>query len=104
MTEDPKPRQEGDESLFGKVMSDSLKGKVKNFVGDLKIPKELVAHMMTQVDETKKAAVGIVAREVREFLEQTDLAEEISKVLTKVDFEITTRVRFKPRKPSSPDK
>lgn len=94
MTEKKETQQEQEESIFEKVMPDSIRGRVKHLVGDLKMPKELINYMMNQVDETKHAAVGIVAKEVRLFLEKTNLADEIVKVLTKVSFEITTNVRF----------
>jgi MoxR-like ATPase len=71
-------------------------GKLKNFVGEMRLPKEMVNYMMAQVDETKQAAIAVVAREARAFLERTNLSEELAKVLTQVSVEINTRVRFVP--------
>lgn len=94
-----------DHSLFEKVVPDGLKrgfetvlkeGRLKNLIGELKLPKEIVNYIMAQVDDTKQAAIGVVSREVRLFLEQTNLAEEIAKLLTLVSFEIKTQVRFVP--------
>ena len=98
-----------DESIFDRVVPEGLKqkiehgmesvlkdGRLKNFVGDLKLPKEVINYMVSQVDETKHAAIGIISKEVRLFLEKTNLSEEITKVLTKVSFEVTTNVRFVP--------
>jgi hypothetical protein len=102
--EKPKPAPE-EESIFDRVMSDGLKkgfghllrdSRIRNIVGDLKLPKEIVNHIISQVDETKQATVGVVSREVREFLENTNLADELAKLLTQISFEIKTQVRFVP--------
>ena len=89
------PTQE--DSIFEKVLKkDTIAGRVKQVVNDLKMPKEALNYIFKQVDETKHAAVQIIAREVRELLEKTDLAEEAAKVLTSVSFEVTTNIRFVP--------
>ena len=89
------PPQE--DSIFEKVLrKDSIAGRVKQVVNELKMPKEALNYIFKQVDETKHAAVKIIANEVRELLEKTDLAEEATKVLTSVSFEITTNIRFVP--------
>lgn len=102
----PSPRENGGEdegSIFHRVRSDVLKKKVeamlkegviKNLVSELKLPREIVTHLMTQIDETKQAALGVVSREVRLFFENTNLSEELTRVLSQLSFEITTRVRF----------
>ena len=97
---------EDDGSIFNKVRSDVFKrklegmlkdGVLKNLVSELKLPKELVAHLMSQVDETKQAAVSVISREVRRFFENTDLATELEKILSKFSFEVRTTVRFIPK-------
>ena len=63
-------------------------------------PKELVQSVvqtaMAAVDGTKREAVEMVGREMQQFLQQLNLADEIRKVLTSVSFEIRTEVRFVP--------
>lgn len=63
-------------------------------------PKELVNSVaqtvLTAVDGTKREAVEMVGREMQQFLQQLNLADEIRKVLTSVSFEIRTEVRFVP--------
>ena len=61
-----------------------------------KIPKELIGYLFSQVDETKNALVRGVAREVRDFLEATDIAGEVYRALTSLSFEIKTEIRFIP--------
>jgi hypothetical protein len=69
---------------------------IRDLVSDVKLPKEVVSYLFSQVDDTKSAVVRGVAREFREFLEATDLAAEMQKALTSLSFEIKTEVRFIP--------
>jgi hypothetical protein len=69
---------------------------VREFVREMKLPKEVLALMFAQIDETKNGLYRVVAKEIRDFLEQTNLAEELSKVLTTLSFEVKTEVRFIP--------
>jgi hypothetical protein len=69
---------------------------LRQFVGDLKVPKELLHYLYSQIDETKNGLYRVVAKEIRDVLEQTNLADEIAKVLTKLSFEIKTEIRFVP--------
>ncbi|MGH7271805.1 MAG: hypothetical protein ACREJ3_15350 [Polyangiaceae bacterium] len=73
----------------------------KELIGGLKLPRELVNYIIAQVDETKGGLFRVVAKEVREFLEHTNLAGEMQKMLTTVQFEISTTIRFKPNDGSS---
>ena len=52
--------------------------------------------MFSQIDETKNDVLRIVASEVRDFLDATDLASEIKAALTSLSFEVRTEVRFIP--------
>ncbi len=77
----------------------TLKGTdnaIRDLVSDVKLPREIVSYLFSQVDETKNAMVRVVAREVREFLEATDLAQELQKALTSLSFEVKTEIRFIP--------
>src|SRR5580658_10152489 len=69
---------------------------LKHFVGEMKLPKEIVSYMLQQVDETKNGLFRVVANEIREFLEHTNISGEMKKMLTTVQFEINTTVRFSP--------
>lgn len=60
------------------------------------LPKEAASYIFSQVEETKNGVLRVVAREVRDFLEHTNLAGEMSKVLTTLQFEINTTIRFRP--------
>lgn len=66
-------------------------------VGELnKVPREIAGYVFSQIDETKNVLVRVVAREVRDFLQATDLANELQKALTSLSFQIRTEIRFVP--------
>ncbi|MBX3247350.1 MAG: hypothetical protein KF901_09220 [Myxococcales bacterium] len=69
---------------------------VRGVVDDVPLPKEIVSFLFSQVDDTKNALVRVVANEIRDFLEATDLSGELQKALTSLSFEIKTEVRFIP--------
>jgi hypothetical protein len=69
---------------------------LKEFVGGMKLPREAAHYLLAQVEETKNGLFRVVAKELREFLEHTNFAGELQKMLTTVQFEISTTIRFKP--------
>jgi len=69
---------------------------LKEFVGGMKLPRDMATSLLAQVDETKSGLFRVVAKEVREFLQHANLAGELHKLLTTVQFEISTTVRFRP--------
>jgi hypothetical protein len=74
---------------------------LKHFVGEMKLPKEIANYILQQVDETKNGLFRVVAKEMRDFLEHTNISGEMQKMLTTVQFEISTTVRFTPNEQSS---
>ncbi len=79
---------------------------VRRVVGELRLPREALASVLSQIDETKTGIYRVVAKEVRDFLEQTSFAEELTRALTALSFEIKTEVRFVPndaRSRATPD-
>lgn len=67
---------------------------IRDLVGDLKLPKEALQYIYHNVDDTKKGVYRVVAKEIRDVLEHTNLSDEIAEVLTKLSFEISTTIRF----------
>jgi len=76
-------------------------------VSELKLPKEVLALLLAQLEESKNGLYRALAKELRDFLEQTNFADELIAALTKLTFEIKTEVRFvpsqKPRQGVTPD-
>lgn len=71
-------------------------GTLRQVIQDSKIPKELVTAVTSQVDDTKNAILRVVGKEVRRFLEATDLAGELQKALSHVTLHINTEIRITP--------
>jgi hypothetical protein len=69
---------------------------LKEYVGGLKLPREVAGYILAQVEETKNGLFRVVAKEIRDFLEHTNIGSEMQKALTTVQFEINTTIRFKP--------
>jgi hypothetical protein len=76
---------------------------LKEFVGGMKLPREVANYLLSQVEETKNGLFRVVAKEIREFLEHTNLGAEMQKMLTTVQFEINTTIRFKPNDGTTPE-
>jgi hypothetical protein len=74
---------------------DAIRG-LGGMVSDMKLPKEIAGYIFEQIDETKNGALRIVAKEFRDFLEHTELADELRKALTSLSFEVKTEIRFIP--------
>jgi hypothetical protein len=70
--------------------------ELRNLVRELRLPKEVLSELFSQVDDTKTGLYRVVAKEIRDVLEHTQIADEIVKVLTKLSFEIKTEIRFVP--------
>lgn len=70
---------------------------IREVMGDnVRLPKEVVGYVFSQIDETKNAMVRVVAHEIRDFLAATDLSKELQSALTSLSFEIRTEIRFVP--------
>ena len=69
---------------------------VRHLVSEMKLPKEVMGALFGTLDDTKNGLDRVVAREVRDFLEHSNLAEDIVRGLTALSFEIKTEVRFIP--------
>jgi hypothetical protein len=101
--------EEGDGSLRGRAadfMRRALIGGVgalflteegiRNLVGDLKLPKELIGALLSQADKTKQEVVHTLGEELRRFFESAQLHRELRKLLTDVTIEVKAEVRLRP--------
>jgi hypothetical protein len=69
---------------------------IRHLMGEMKLPKEVLSYIYTQIDDTKGDLYRVVAKEIRDVFERMQFADEIAKVLTKLSFEIRTEIRFIP--------
>jgi hypothetical protein len=76
--------------------------KISHLMGEMKLPKEVLSHVYSQIDETKTGLYRVVAKEIRDVLAHTELAEVLTNVLTKLSFEIRTEIRFVPNEAAKP--
>jgi hypothetical protein len=91
--EEPKSEGEGDRKrVFERVLPEILKRVIeravetgasrlaegpenlRQFVGDLKLPKEVLHYLYTQMDDTKSGLYRVVAKEIRDVFERVQLA------------------------------
>lgn len=70
--------------------------KIGHLMGEMKLPKEVLSYLYTQIDDTKTGMYRVVAKEIRDVLEHTEFADVLTKALTKLSFEIRTEIRFVP--------
>jgi hypothetical protein len=69
---------------------------IRNFVAELKLPKDIASYLLLQVDETKAGLYRVVAKEIQSFLDRTNLAEQLTQALGSLALEIKTEIRFVP--------
>lgn len=69
---------------------------IRNAVSDMRLPKDVAKSVVAQAEVTKKEMFRIVGREVRTFLEQSNISQAIAGALADTTVEITTTIRFKP--------
>jgi hypothetical protein len=81
---------------FSEVKIPDVASAVGKALHEARLPREIAGAVLGQIDEAKNDVVRIIAREVRDFLDATDLASEIKAALTSLSFEMRTEVRFIP--------
>lgn len=118
MSSDPSPPRERDDrerSRLDRIVPDLVRKLVdagvekftdppeslRHLLTDLKLPKEAIQVLSAQLDETKKEVMRVLARELREFLEQASLADELNRLLSGLTLEVKTQVRFVPNPDAS---
>ena len=68
---------------------------IRNLVGDMKMPKDALAFLITQADKTRSEVARVVTHEVRRFLESETLRREMWKLLTGVTLEVNATIQLK---------
>jgi hypothetical protein len=69
---------------------------IRSLAGQLKLPGEALAFIVSQAEKTKDDITRIVSDEVRRFLQSEKLREEFLKLLTGMTIEINAKVRLIP--------
>jgi hypothetical protein len=69
---------------------------IRKLANEFSLPKDVAAYLINSAQSTKDELFRIVAREMREFLENLNITNELAKILTTLSFEIKTEIRFIP--------
>lgn len=69
---------------------------IRNVVSEMKLPGDAVRVLLHQADTTKKELFRLVGQEIRSFMEQSNVSQELLKVLGNVTVDIHTTIRFVP--------
>lgn len=69
---------------------------IRNLVSEMKLPGDAVRQLLQQADSTKKDLFRFVGQEIRSFLEQSNLSQELVKVLAGITVNIQTTISFEP--------
>lgn len=104
--EDREDREESEQrGILGRIVKRGIESSMeaisrsedtlRGIVDGMKVPREVAQSMLDQVDETKRGLYTVVAKEMREFLQSTNFAGDVKKILTGLAFEVKMEVRFK---------
>ena len=69
---------------------------IRRIATEMKLPKDVANYLIQQAAASKDELFRIVGRELRNALQQMDMAGELQKLLTAISFEIKTEIRFIP--------
>ena len=92
----------GIEAGWDRLSKGERGGAIRAALGEMRVPKEIAQYIGAQLDDTKNAILKVVSKEIREFLETSHFADELSRLLTTLQFEISTTVRFVPNADGKP--
>lgn len=67
---------------------------IRNALGDLKMPKNVITAAVLQADKTKKEIITLIAREVRQFLDRVEVADIVKKAMAGQTIEIKATITF----------
>lgn len=70
--------------------------ELRQKLADLKLPKDTWNAVLSQLDDGKSGLYRALSKELRDFLQSTNFAEDLVRALTKLSFEIRTEIRFIP--------
>jgi hypothetical protein len=69
---------------------------IRKIANEFSLPKDVATYLINSAQTTKDELFRIVGREMREFLQNVNLSQELQKLLTQLSFEIKTEIRFIP--------
>lgn len=83
-----------------RVVPDFVRRAIENTVGSVQstgvLSKDVIAYLLQQGDKGRRELTRVVAKEVGDFLRQTDVSSEVVKILTNIQVDVSASVRFRP--------
>ncbi len=73
---------------------------LRSLAGQLKLPKEVLSHLLQQAEKTKDDVGRIASEEIRRFLQSETLRREFLELLSQMTVEVKAEFRLVPRKDS----
>ena len=69
---------------------------IRKLAKELTLPKDVANYLVGTAASTKDEVMRLVAIEVREFLKTVQISDEIARLLTKLQLDVKTEIRFSP--------
>jgi hypothetical protein len=69
---------------------------IRSVAGQLKLPKEALAFILSQAEKTKADLGRVLSEEIRRFLDSEKLRDELFKLVSGMTIEVKAEVRLKP--------
>ena len=69
---------------------------IRRLGGQLKLPKEALAYLLTQAEKTKDEVARVVSEELRKFLQSERLRDELLKLVSQMTIELKAEIRLVP--------
>ena len=73
----------------------STEGGLRNMVGEITLPGEIISYMTKSIDRAKNEIVRMISDEVRQFLNHLNLTEEMVKAMSNLSIEVSAQIKFK---------
>ncbi|HLB58479.1 MAG TPA: hypothetical protein VJL87_00145 [Bdellovibrionota bacterium] len=70
---------------------------IRQTLGDMKLPKELLSKVLSNANKGKEELMKAFSKEVKTFLSNFNLQEEVEKFLETHDMKIEAKISFKPK-------
>ena len=67
---------------------------IRNVLGEVKMPKNVVSAIINQADKTKREISKVFAHELRFFLDKIEVDKIIKKILEGQEVEINMKIKF----------
>ncbi|ADO72132.1 hypothetical protein [Stigmatella aurantiaca] len=69
---------------------------IRSLAGQLKLPKEMLGHIVSQAEKTKDEIGRVLTEEIRRFLQSEKLREEFLKLISGMTLEVKAQIRLVP--------